>query len=325
MRARLRTIVTLAAALAFAAPAGRALAQPADESRPHIDKGTKLYGEGAYEAALIEFRRAYDLSGNYKILYNIALVSMVTKDFATALKDYQAYLQKGAAEIPAARRADVQKEIDKLVGLVAKLEVVGPEGAEVRVDDAPVGKLPLAAPLVLNPGKHKVTLAKDDRESPAKFVVIGAGEAQRVELSLPEKPAERPVDKPAAPAPPLAPVTAAPPPAPPKDEAQTPAWPFWAATGALAVGTGVMGGLTLSKYGALKTERDSAQTTTARLGDAASPVKTFAVVSDVLGAVTVVSLGVSIFMTVRKPGSPPPPAATAVRIGPGSVSLSGSF
>lgn len=321
MRARLRFTMTLAAALAVALPAGSALAQPApDEMRQHLDKGTKLYAEGAYEAALIELQRAYDVSGNYKILYNMGLVRMVTKDFAGALRDYQTYLQKGGAEVPAARRAEVQKEIEKLAGLVAKLEVAGPADAEVRVDDLPMGKTPLAGPLVLNPGKHKIVLAREDRESPVKVVVIGAGESSRVELQIPEKPAAPPAERPLAAQPVEKPA------APPPPEATTPAWPFWVATGALAVGTGVMGGLTLSKYGALQDERNT-HTTATRLGDLAGPAKTFAIVTDVLGAVTVVSLGVSIFMTARKPGAPAAPSAptTAVRVGPGSLSFAGSF
>ncbi|MEZ4302901.1 MAG: hypothetical protein R3B70_48710, partial [Polyangiaceae bacterium] len=51
-------------------PSAKALA----EARTRYEKGKQLYGEGAFDAALAELQRSYELAPSYKILYNIALV-----------------------------------------------------------------------------------------------------------------------------------------------------------------------------------------------------------------------------------------------------------
>lgn len=299
----------VAAVVLSLAPARALAADPpiSDEARAHVDKGAKLYEEGAYEAAVIELRRAHELSGNYKILYNVAVVENLTRDFAAALRDYQAYLQGGGAEIPAARRAEVQKEVERLVGLVGKLEVSGPEGAEARIDDIPSARLPMNGPVVLNPGKHRIVVALGGRESPPRLVTLAAGESARIEVLLPDKAGEPLADKP-APTGPLAPAAPAAPPAP----APMPVWPFWAATGALALGTAVVGGLALSKYGALKDARNDVHATSQGLSDLAGTTKTFALAADVLGGMTIVSAGVATVLTIRRPEARSAPVAFAV-------------
>src|SRR5947207_9603796 len=82
MRHRVRLVPAIVMTLLLALSSGAAIAQAdrpkqgvmTDEARAHLSKGGKLYNDGAYDAALIEFQRAYDLSGNYKILYNLAQI-----------------------------------------------------------------------------------------------------------------------------------------------------------------------------------------------------------------------------------------------------------
>jgi Tfp pilus assembly protein PilF len=73
--------VSLAVASTAAAQSPPAAgAQPAhgdeskrDEARQRYQRGLQLFNEGNYEAARVEFERAYQLSPSYKILYNIGL------------------------------------------------------------------------------------------------------------------------------------------------------------------------------------------------------------------------------------------------------------
>src|SRR5690606_16554980 len=51
------------------------------EARTRYDRGTKLYHDGAYEQALIEFERAYELAPAYRILYNIGQAAMLLRDY----------------------------------------------------------------------------------------------------------------------------------------------------------------------------------------------------------------------------------------------------
>lgn len=323
MRAHLFSALAMTFVLAL--PAGSAHAQQPDPVRVHLDKGATLYKDGAYDAALIEFQRAYELSKNYKILYNVGLVSVFTKDYAAALKAFRTYLEKGGKEIAAARRAEVEKEVVRLQGLVGNLEISGTADAEVQVDDVVVGKLPLSSEVLLNPGRHKVAISKEGKEPTVKSVILAAGERTRLDIQLADKPVEN-----KAPPPPVAPIVTAapPPPPPPKVVSSTPAWPFWVVTGALAAGTATMGALTLSKYGSLKDERDSRKATTESLDSLSSSTKAFAITADVLGGLTIASTAVAIYFSARKGSSETPaaPAQTArVQLGAGSFALVGSF
>ncbi len=138
-------------------PNSKALA----EARTRYDKGKQLYAEGAFDAALAELQRSYDLAPSYKILYNIALVQRARNDFAGALNAYEKYLTDGGKELAAARKQEVQKEIDSLGTLVAKANIkANVPDAEISLDDSPIGKSPISG-LVLNPGSHRIAASKE--------------------------------------------------------------------------------------------------------------------------------------------------------------------
>src|SRR5689334_10179045 len=78
--------LSVLAAAALAVPSASAQQQPSPkalaEARQRYDKGKQLYSEGAFDAALAELQRSYELAPSYKILYNIALVQRARNDFA---------------------------------------------------------------------------------------------------------------------------------------------------------------------------------------------------------------------------------------------------
>src|SRR5262245_20824847 len=123
-------IFALVAALASMAPALPARAQqpagpapsttgsPSKEAQAEAavryKKGVDLFNESDFQAALIEFRRAYGLAPNYAVLYNIGQVYFQLQDYAHALTTLEQYLAEGGKNIAAARRSEVEKDIAKL-------------------------------------------------------------------------------------------------------------------------------------------------------------------------------------------------------------------
>src|SRR5690349_17758223 len=85
-------------------PAPATAAPPVDEARSRFQKGVQLFHEGGYEAALAEFRKAYQLAPSYRLLYNIAQVHYELHDYVSALKSFRQYVVEGGTEIPADRR-----------------------------------------------------------------------------------------------------------------------------------------------------------------------------------------------------------------------------
>jgi tetratricopeptide (TPR) repeat protein len=110
------------------------------EAKSRYKSGLALYDDGAFEAARVQFERAYQLAPSYKILYNVGLVYKQLNEFVAALKSFQQYLAEGGNEVPADRREEVTKTINSLLLIVASATVTTnfPD-AEIAVDDAVVG------------------------------------------------------------------------------------------------------------------------------------------------------------------------------------------
>ncbi len=300
------------AAAASAVPEASAQQQPSAkalaEARTRYEKGKQLYTEGAFDAALAELQRSYELAPSYKILYNIALVQRARNDFAGSLSAYEKYLSDGGKELASARKGEVQKEIDNLRSLVAKADIkTNVADAEISVDDSPVGKSPIAG-LVLNPGSHRISATKEGRQAAVKVIKVAGGDSVTIDLDLPDASAPQPTTT--ATVTPVPSETATgttaptqtttgtqPPPPPPRERG--PVWVGWAVTGALAVGAGVTGGLALAKAGAHGDQRTNAGTTQADLEATRNDAKTMALVTDILIPCAVVAGAVTLYFSVR--------------------------
>ncbi|WP_394849906.1 PEGA domain-containing protein [Pendulispora brunnea] len=288
-----------------------------ESARLHYERGVELFNEEAYEAALVEFQRAYTLSPSYKVLYNMGKLHKALKDFAAAQRDFTRYLEEGKSEIAASRRAEVQKELTLLEARVARVEVSSPtKGADVSVDDVVVGKTPLTYSIVVNPGRRKITVSKEGYAPASKVVEVVGSDSMAVEL--------RPVNL----------SVSAPDQGPEKDYApRNRAIVSWAATGALAAGAGVFAYLASQKSSDLDDLKGQTQQNRNAIDDAHSAMRRDAVIADILGGAAIVGAGLSIYFTVKavqadsEPESSKTPAAGTVRLktGLGSVHLVGTF
>jgi len=325
--ARWLSLLTACALLLSSTPASAEPAAKAEEqaeARTRYKKGLELYEEGAFEAALTELQRAYDLAPSYKILYNIALVHLQLNDHAGALRSFKKYLDDGGKKIDQKRRGEVEKELAKLQSRVASLELkVNVDGAEVSIDDLDVGETPLDAALVVNAGKRKLTVQKAGYGTVTKVIVVAGGDKKQLSLELKAGASSTPPAKGAGTARPSKP-----------DKPESPAgpkrkvpWLWWGVTGGLAAGTAVAGVLTLSAQKDLddKKKHPSGKDT---LDDAAQKTRTLAVVTDVLLVGTVAAGGYATYLTFFKQPEDPSrdkSARLSVGVGPGSVSVAGRF
>ncbi|MCY1019336.1 PEGA domain-containing protein [Pyxidicoccus sp. MSG2] len=331
-RLALVLLVAMAAGSASAAPARKAPTprnQQMEEAQRRYERGKEFYEESDFRAALVEFERAYELAPSYRLLYSIAQVQYQLQDYAGALSSFQQYLQEGQADITAQRREEVQREVERLRSRVASLDIVTqPVGAQVSVDDQPVGRTPLSEPVVVSAGRRKVTAELPGEPPVTRMVDVAGMDSVRVQLDF----APPPVPKPA---PVAAPVASAPVSAAPglsaRAEPRGFPWKMWTATGALAVGAGVTALLANGAASDLKTQRDTFGVTRAQLDDASSKAKTMALTSDILTGATVVAAGISAFMTFSGGGSSSNASSEAsapsvtVGVGPGSVGVAGAF
>lgn len=319
----LRTTVFALALLAVAAPAAAA---PGDDAA-HRKEAQVLFGEGVKQAekgdtksALASFRAAYEKYPSFRVLYNIGQLCERMGDPACAVKSYEQYLRDGGADVPAKRRTEVDATIKKLVAQLAMVTLkVNTPGAEVSIDDVPHGRAPIAEPVPMNAGPHRITATLGDK-SAKKEIVANAGEPQTVDLDLPkEEPAAVPIAPlPVPKDPPQKDVTRHD--SPQREPSKFPVVP-WAITGGLALVTIVTGVVTASSYATYQDKKDEFPVTRSDLDDAQGSARTMFIVTSIFGAATVVSAGIATYLTL----SPKRSSSPRVGLAPGGFVVGGTF
>lgn len=298
-----------------------------EEARAHYARGVQLYGAGSFGPALVELERAYTDAPSFRILYSMGLVQLKLGDLAGAAASFQQYLGDGGAEVPDARKLEVTGQLKELAAKIGTITlVVDVDAADVLVDDIRVGETPLAKPLLLNPGFHKVAVSKPGYDGEAKKLGVAAGDTTGVDLRLTPiapvvVPVPVPVVVPPAPPPPAEVHEALQPTPIPSAVASRPVWIGWTATGALAGGATAFGIAALGESRKL-TDDLNKPTPKSDIDAAHQSTTTLALVSDIFSGAAIVAGGVTLYFALTSRRS----ASTAeLRVGPGSALVQGSF
>ncbi len=279
---------------------------PVEQARAIFHQGVELYNEGSFDAALAEFRKAYRLSPNYRLLYNIALTYFDLHDYVNSIKYLKQYVQEGGSEISAERRKQVGDLNQKLEERTASLEIVcNLDGADIRVDDLSVGVSPIALPVVVNAGPRRVTAVKLGYAVVARMVTVGGKENAKVSLEL-AVPVEsqgggraksrRAGDADGALSADLR--SEATQKAPVRIGLVTSSL----VAGGCAIATGVFGVMALNAKSDFEKELDKIPNSKDNIDSARSKLRTDARLTDVFGAATLISGGVALYYLLSDPG-----------------------
>lgn len=288
------------------------------EARARFDRGLQLYADGDYQLALIEFDRAYLLVNNYRVLYNIGQVSIQLRRYARARQALEQYLQKGGVEIPDQRRQEVLLDIERLKSRTAHVAVVlSQQGAQILVDGAPVATTPLKEPLLLAAGKHSLQARAPGYDTIEEHFVLAGGDRvtwkpQLTETKAPVVKVENRtivVEK-------------------NPELGETWLWLGWGTTGVLALGAVTTGVLGLDAASDLEDLRNQTDPTPGELQDAQSRAKRMFLATDILLGGALLVGGATLYFMLDPPDDSPvggQDVSYRFGIGPGSVSISGTF
>ncbi|MFY3746206.1 PEGA domain-containing protein [Anaeromyxobacter sp. Red801] len=193
---RLLPLLALLTASAASIPAA-ARADDVAEASAHFRKGSALYQQRQWRAAIAEFEAAYRLKPHGAIHFNVARCREQLEEWPGALRSYTDYLR----EVPDARdRAAVRATIGRIearlaaAGVQALLVYTDPPGAEVRIDGRPRGTTPFH--LTLPPGPYALALALEGYAPVEQAVEVGASASRVVEVVL--RPGAAPASAPPA-------------------------------------------------------------------------------------------------------------------------------
>jgi tetratricopeptide (TPR) repeat protein len=311
--------LALAPATAVAGRSGDALAQqdatsPQREAARHFERAVALYAEADYQAALVEFKRAYATVPNPTVLYNIGETEYQLQSYADALAAFTRYL--GDAPPGAQHRSEVEASLEVLKTRVGHLSIVTlPPGAEVSIDDVVLGKTPLPERLLVSIGHRKVTATLSGRSPVVRYVDVAADESASVSIDLPPAGGEDAA----------LPLGARAEPAVPARGSSALRTLGWIGTGMLAAGAAAAGALALKASSDLQNERNTYPASPATLQADADHTRTYSVLADSLTAAAVVVGSLTLVVTLVAPSATRPGATARVRLSPAAAHLEVMF
>ncbi|WP_437953844.1 PEGA domain-containing protein [Sorangium sp. So ce296] len=188
-------LCSLGLAIALVAPASSAQADAgargATETEALTDKARQLYDEGLaalnrsrWAEAHASFLAAWRIKQHYQIASNLGVAELRLGKHRDAAEHLSWYLREAPAERTVQRqRAEVllKEALAKVAAITIATE---PEGAEVTVDGAVVGRTPLALPVFLEPGPHAISAALDGYTAERQQIEPAAGYTGGITLHL---------------------------------------------------------------------------------------------------------------------------------------------
>lgn len=299
-----------------AAPSEEALA----EAARRYDMGLKLYSEGEFRQAVIEFERTYQITSDYRVLYNIGQVRIQLGNYARATGALNEYLKMGGDKIAADRKKAVEADLEMLASRTGHVRInANVAGADILVDDLSVGQSPLSDAVLLDAGEHKLTAKKSGFDARAVQITLAGKDSMLVEIKLEKIPegGSRTIIKEVQ-----------------KESDSTWIIASWTATGVLAVGAGVTGGLGIKAANDLDEQRSEEGSTNDERDSQSRRAKTLLLAADIMGAAAIVTGGVALYLTLSSSGSEdkpapskskPVPTKTGLVLGPNRIAIRGEF
>ena len=166
---------------------------PVETARRSFALGVTLFEQGDYQGALQAFNDAYAASPHFAVLYNIGQAQIARDKPLEAVATLSRYLREGQAQVPAERRRQVEEQIELIEALLGELDVLTePTGALISIDGRELGRTPLAEPIRLTAGVHRIGASLDGYGPVERSVVIGQGKRHEVLLLLPREEARIP-------------------------------------------------------------------------------------------------------------------------------------
>ncbi len=166
-------------------PRGRADEGNKQAALQAFKAGVEQFNEEHYAEAVTKFREAHRLNPSWKIQYNIGQCEAALKRYGLALEAFEHYLAKGGDDVPDDRRDEVVNELRRMREMVGAVEVRGPSGIVVFIDDIERGATPLGTGIRVTAGiEHGIRLVKSNEELLSHHVTVGGG--QTVTIDAPE-------------------------------------------------------------------------------------------------------------------------------------------
>lgn len=160
-------------------------AQLSGDARDAWDRAQQLLRAKNFEGGLVEFTRAYDLSKNPRVLFNVGICEKGLSHYARASMRFEQELREGDATLTDDEKRELREAIAIVRRYVTTVSVTSSEpGAHLLVDGFEIGVTPFKEPITVDVGHRELTLKKDGFVSQTKGIDVNAGVPAAVDFHL---------------------------------------------------------------------------------------------------------------------------------------------
>ncbi len=164
------------------APLGESLP---GEAKAAYESGLLVFNDGDSVGALAKFKHAYELSGDPRLLWNMAVCEKELRHYGRAASLVDRYLKDSGARLTAEQRQNAVGTESALRAYYSSVNLVGvPAGATISVDGAAVGVVPLKEALLLDLGTRRVRVEQAGFEPFEKELEVPGGGTLDVPVTL---------------------------------------------------------------------------------------------------------------------------------------------
>lgn len=163
-------------------PLAQALHGPAKEA---YTSATLLFHNGDFAGAATKYDQAHELSGDPRLLFNMAICEKNLRAYARMQRHLQQFEHDAGSDISQEAKDSADAALAATAELVGSLTVQSNvDGATLTIDGEAVGTMPLASPIVVDLGKHALSLAKPDYQTATSTVDIAGGASSTTTMTL---------------------------------------------------------------------------------------------------------------------------------------------
>jgi hypothetical protein len=143
-----------------------------ETARRRFSEGVRFFDDKRFEEARAAFLQAYALKRHPAVLLNLAQSELRSNHPLDAARHFSAFLRESPTASPV-ERGEAERGLAAARTKLGRLQIsVSASGAEVLIDNEPVGQSPLPEPVDVGPGAHAVEARLGRRSATASATVL---------------------------------------------------------------------------------------------------------------------------------------------------------
>ncbi|MFO0676082.1 MAG: PEGA domain-containing protein [Polyangiaceae bacterium] len=149
------------------------------------DSAKLLFGAGDWQGAVAEFRRAYELSKNPRVLMNVAICEKNLRRYSRAVAVLKQEISEGTGRVPNEELEQAREYIATMEPLTSTVSIKTTEiGATLFIDNVESGTTPFASPVAIDVGTHTLRLHKDGFRDASQTLTVTGGVPASVDMPM---------------------------------------------------------------------------------------------------------------------------------------------